>query len=623
MADLFSNVPIPQPLNPLQKPDASSNTLVQQLANAKQRQFEMFKMGENAKRDDLNTLLEYDAYKLGQSFGSLWNLQKDRVKDQIINGNLSPAQSKSLVLSLINDYQKYYNIHAKPFNETWDMHMKLATNPSLLDQYNENLPIGQVYTPMEVGELADIKNQQLNQRFDILEGEPIFLEDGSVQVYDPIADAYVKPEMLTGIGTYDNLFAQQVTNQDIGDLYDWGSSQQAKEVVNVGGRWNEEAANKYFNSHVNLENREGQIHRSQLLASYENALEDSESDPFFTDAQRQVFITKDPESPAYESVWGSGGLAGDVFRRAEEMELWKDATYFEPNTIASDAARRNQRRADRELQDGLITSGQLEPSAPILNAPATARYIRKVGDSTTISLETNDGFVSVIPEYHYINEKGRHVLKYSTTGTNLTPAVMNQVAAQGGAGMTTLTSGEVELTGANYDAVDRYIMAKFGGARLQDLVPGELPKPNPDTQVGSGYVLNDMLGEIPENQELETPGLSITASNEAKSKVADYQQYYLGDKDANTGKIQDKLRSAFNVNQSDIDWMMSQPEFYQRLADAGYRAGGGGTGISRALDAVGGAFGLTPGFAKEQDAYVSMAVDVAYNYLKENGRINE
>lgn len=617
MADLFSNVPIPQPLNPLQKPNASSNSLVQQLANAKQRQFEMFRMGENARRDDLNTLLEYDAYKLGQSFGALYNMQAERVKDQIMNGNLSPSQSKSLVLGLINDYNKYYNIHAKPFNETWGMHMKLATDPRLLDQYNENLPIGQVYTPMEVGQLADIKNQQLNQKFDILEGEPIFLEDGSVQVYDPIADAYVKPEMLTGIGTYDNLFAGQVSNQDIGDLYDWGSSQQAREVVNVGGRWNEEAANKYFYSHVNLNSRDGQAHRSQLLASYENALEDTEADPFFTDAQRQVFITKDQESPAYESVWGEGGLADSLFRRAEEMELWKDATYFEPNTIASDAARRNQRRADRELQDMLITSGQMEPSAPILNGPATARYIRKVGDKTTISISTGDGkLISVVPEYHYINEKGRHVLKYSTTGTNLTPEVLNQLAAQGGTGMTALTSGEIELSGSNYDAVDRYIMAKFGGARLSDLVPGELPKPNPDTQVGSGYLLNDML-ETPENQELETSGISVTS-------LRPEGYFGLNENDANLGKFKDVLRDN-GVNQEAVDFIINSKDFYNRLQASGYEPlqGSAGGGISGSLKGPRTRLARFFGVETGEDKNVQLAVDVALQLLRENGMINE
>lgn len=608
MADLFSNVPIPQPLNPLQKPSSGSDTLIQQLSNAKQRQFEMFKIGENAKREDLNTLLQYDAYKLGESFGGLWKLQAERVADQVINGNISPAQSKGLVLGLINDYQKYYSIHAKPFNETWDMHQKLATNPNILDQYNNNLPIGQVYTPMSVGELADMKNNQLNKKFNILDGEPIFLEDGSVQVYDPIADAYVKPELLQGIGSYDNLFDQQLSNQDIGDLYDWGSTQQAKEVVNVGGRWNKDAAYKYFDSHINLNNREGQAHRAQFLASFEASLENSQSDPVLTDQQKEAFITMNPESAGYESVWGSGGLAESLFKREREKELWQDATYFEPNTIASDAARRNSRRVDRELQDMIITSGQMEPSAPILNGPATARYIRKVGDSTAISIQTESGLVSAIPEYHYINDKGRHVLKYSTTGTNLSPDVLNQLAATGGTGMTNLTSGEIELSGQNYDAVDRYIMAKYGGARLKDLVAGELPKPNPDAQVGKGFLLNEMLGTV-EPQESATSNLSV-------SNPRPEGYYALSNNDNNLGKFQDVLRDN-GVSQEDVDFVMGSKDFYNRLKDSGYTSMPGGTGSWRTRLARG------IGRSTAEDENVQVAVDVAMQILRENGMINE
>jgi hypothetical protein len=562
-------------------------------------------MGENSRRDDLNTLLEYDAYKLGGSFANLYQMQADRVKEQIMDGGLSPSQSKSLVLGLINDYNKYYSIHAKPFSETWDMHQKLATNPNLLDQYNENLPIGQQYTPMEVGQLADIKNKQLNKKFDVNNYPPIFKEDGSVEVFDPMTQMYVKPELLTGLGTYDNLFASQVGNRDIGDLYDWGSSTQAKEVTNVGGYWNEDAAYSYFNSHVNLNNREGQSHRAQLLSSYENSIENSDSDPFFTDAQREAFITKNPESKAYDSVWGEGGLADTLFRKEREMGLWKDATYFEPNTIASDAARRNQRRGDRELQDMIITSGQMEQSAPILNAPATARYIRKVGDSTSISINDGDGLISVIPEYHYINAEGRHILKYSSTGTNMSPEVLNQLAAQGGTGMAKVTSGEIELTGSNYDAVDRYIMAKYGGARLKDLVAGELPKPSPDSQVGSGYVLNDMLG-VSESQDTDTPDSSV---NNPRPKG----YYALNRNDYNLGKFQDVLRDN-NVSQDDIDFVMGSKEFYNRLRESGYTPMPGGTKSWRSR--VARTLGVRNAKA---DQNVDIAVSVAMQFLRENG----
>jgi len=259
----------------------------------------------------------------------------------------------------------------------------------------------------------------------------------------------------------------------------------------------------------------------------------------------------------------------------------------------------------------------MEPSAPILNGPATARYIRKVGDKTTISISTEDGgLISVIPEYHYINEGGRHVLKYSTTGTNLSPEVMNQLAAQGGTGMTALTSGEIELSGSNYDAVDRYIMAKFGGARLSDLVPGELPKSNPDTQVGSGYLLNDMLG-TPENQELETSGISVTS-------LRPEGYYGLNENDANLSKFKDVLRDN-GVNQEAVDFIMNSKDFYNRLQASGYEPlqGSAGGGISGSLKGPRTRLARFFGVETGEDKNVQLAVDVALQLLRENGMINE
>lgn len=472
MADLFSNVPIPQPIDPLQKQSATQSPLIAELMNDRQRKYDMFKIAEQSRLEDLNTMSGYDAYKLGGAFGGLFNKQVERARELIGSGMLSPMQSRQITLSLINDYNKYYNIHAKPFNDTFDIHANLSTNPQALDQYNESIPIGQQYIPMSIEELAITKDNMMNRIFD--PESAVFDEDGNVTVVDELTDQRVKPEMVStgkrpdgnsvGLGGYDHLFASQIQNQDVGSLYDWGQQKSTKEVVSRQGKWNERAANDYFDLNIGLNNREGRLHRAQLLDTYENEL----GDAYMTPQQRKAFIDMDD---SVGSVWGKGGLAENLMGD-KGKSLWKKATYFEP----TEDSRAIEAREDYKLKMDIINGGR-EDRMPIYSVSSTARYIRKVGDDDTISIQKNGSLIEVIPEMHYIDSNGRHVLRAKTKGMNIS----DQVAAMAGeGGLPSYQTIDIDLTGANYDAVDRYVRAKHGGVRLEDLKAGALSEYSQD-----------------------------------------------------------------------------------------------------------------------------------------------
>ena len=397
MADLFSNVPIPQPLDPLQKPKASDSPLVTILTNQRARQFEAFKIAEQARIDDMNTLAGFDIGKLGRAFGGLFQAQVDRAKDMFLAGGMTPAQQRTLTLDLVRDYNKYMMIHVNPFNEAYGVHSNLSTNPQLLDQYNKTLPVGMAYNPMSIEDLAIIKDNQMNKLFDVSKQPVVYDDDGTPNVYDPKTQRYVKPEMVTGVGIdYNGLFNNQIQATDIGTLYDWAEGL-SQDVISRKGIYNEEAANNYFDLNIGLNNRVGATHRAQLLDTYENEI----GGDYMTDDERAAFINMDATKDSYSSLFDSNGMAikdgkADVLMGDKGHELWKKATYFE----AKPDAQRRQAADDYRARNLLINSGR-EDRMPVFDVPSTARLIGKVGDDTTIPLMVNGEVQYAIPQYHY------------------------------------------------------------------------------------------------------------------------------------------------------------------------------------------------------------------------------
>ena len=479
MADLFSNVPIPQPLDPLQKPKASDSPLVTILTNQRARQFEAFKIAEQARIDDMNTLAGFDIGKLGRAFGGLFQDQVDRARDMFLAGGMTPAQQKALVLDLVRDYNKYMTIHVNPFNEAYGIHSNLSTNPQMLDQYNKTLPVGQQYNPMSIEDLAITKDNMMNRVFD--PDSVVFDENGNVTVVDEITGKRVKPEMVTNVGgDYNSLFKNQIQPTDIGTLYDWGQLESTKKVVSRQGLWNKEAANDYFDLNIGLMNRTGAIHRAQLLDTYENEM----GGQFMTDKQRDAFITMDPKKEEYATLFDENGsprgLAATLFGD-EGHKLWKKASYFEPKPDAQ----RRQAADDYRARNLLINSGR-EDKMPVYNVPSTARLIGKVGDDTTIPLIINGEVQYAIPQYHYIDAQGRNVLRASVgTGSD-------DLSTSFGGGSLTMRTEDIVLDGVNYDAVDQYVRAMHGGATLEDLKAGKLAEASDNT----GSPLNNLWGSL-------------------------------------------------------------------------------------------------------------------------------
>lgn len=631
MADLFSNVPIPQPLNTLQKPKASDSPLVSILSNDRQRRFEAFKLAEEARINDMNSLAGFKIGELGQSFGGLFQAQVDRAKEMMLRGGMTPAESKSLVLNLVRDYEKYKMIHVNPFQEVYGLHASLSTDPKLLDQYNYSLPVGQQYNPMQIEELGIIKDDQMNKLFNANDPtNPVTFDPitGDPMVYDPKQQTYVKPEMVSGIGKYDELFANRIQPQDIGTLYDWGQEAATQKVVTRRGVWHEGAANDYFDLSIGLKNRSGAIHRAQLLDTYENEL----GTQYMTDKQREAFINMNPQSEEYTSLFDESGkpiglaatLLGD-----EGRDLWKKATYFEP---VPDAQRRQDSDAYR-TRNLLINSGR-EDIMPIYSVPSTARLIGKIGDDDTIPLMVQGEMQYAIPRYHYIDAQGRHVLKASIVSeTGESESVYS-------GGLATSSTIDVPLEGVNYDAVDRYIRSKHGGATLEDLRAGKLPKAYDSNEAplnavwgsldveeggsmgysekenanlsiqgvpGSPYRLRYQVDQERYESALSSVRQMLKQYPEASRIFAAQGSMFAGISNPNITAdknleilVKDLVDAGYSDSQ--ISTAISTPEFYTELKKIGYRPAGRGTTdrLRRLLEFIVSLTGFETGTAKQR-----------------------
>lgn len=617
MADLFSNVPIPQPLDPLQKPKASDSPLVSILTNQRARQFEAFKIAEQARIDDMNTLAGFDIGKLGKAFGGLFQAQVDRARDMMLAGGMTPAQQKSLVLDLVRDYNKYMTVHVNPFNEAYGIHSNLSTNPQMLDQYNKTLPVGQQYNPMSIEDLAITKDNMMNRVFD--PDSIVFDENGNVTVVDEITGKRVKPEMVTNVGgDYNSLFKNQIQPTDIGTLYDWAEGL-SQDIISRKGIYNEEAANNYFDLNIGLNNRVGATHRAQLLDTYENEI----GGDYMTDDERAAFINMDATKDSYGSLFDSNGMAikdgkADVLMGDKGHDLWKKATYFE----AKPDAQRRQAADDYRARNLLINSGR-EDKMPVYNVPSTARLIGKVGDDTTIPLIINGEVQYAIPQYHYIDAQGRNVLRASVgTGSD-------DLSTSFGGGSLTMRTEDIVLDGVNYDAVDQYVRAMHGGATLEDLKAGKLPEASDNT----GSPLNNLWGSLDSEAPVQAgdaevfpvematgsdgstyrPGFQVSQERydsalsavraafretpESREMFSAQPSLFAGisnpnmtaDKNLET-LVKDLVDAGYNDSQ--ISTAMATPGFYDELRKIGYTPSGGGLTdrlrrlLSSFLDAV-------------------------------------
>ncbi len=551
MADLFSNVPIPQPLDPLQKPKASDSPLVSILTNQRARQFEAFKIAEQARIDDMNTLAGFDIGKLGKAFGGLFQAQVDRARDMMLAGGMTPAQQKSLVLDLVRDYNKYMTVHVNPFNEAYGIHSNLSTNPQMLDQYNKTLPVGQQYNPMSIEDLAITKDNMMNRVFD--PDSIVFDENGNVTVVDEITGKRVKPEMVTNVGgDYNSLFKNQIQPTDIGTLYDWAEGL-SQDVISRKGMWNEEAANNYFDLNIGLNNRVGATHRAQLLDTYENEI----GGDYMTDDERAAFINMDATKDSYGSLFDSNGMAikdgkADVLMGDKGHDLWKKATYFE----AKPDAQRRQAADDYRARNLLINSGR-EDKMPVYNVPSTARLIGKVGDDTTIPLIINGEVQYAIPQYHYIDAQGRNVLRASVgTGSD-------DLSTSFGGGSLTMRTEDIVLDGVNYDAVDQYVRAMHGGATLEDLKAGKLPEASDNT----GSPLNNLWGSLDSEAPVQSGDAEVfPVEMSTGSDGSTYRPAYQVSQERYDSALS-AVRAAFRETPESREMFSAQPSLFTGISN--------------------------------------------------------
>ena len=230
MADLFSNVPIPRPIDPVDR--SGNSSMVDSVLQNNRMKLDQFRLTEATRREDLNSMAEFDIAALGDSFGGVFRAQSQRVLERIRSGEVNGVEAKALVVGLTNDYRKYKQLHADPFENLYGNYESLSMDPNALKSYNENLPIGEIQNPMTVEDLALARHSSLNEIFD---GNDVkFDENGQPLVKDPATGSYVKPEMVGGVGQFSNVFQGPVAT-DIGSLYDWGASEQTKNIVSRNG----------------------------------------------------------------------------------------------------------------------------------------------------------------------------------------------------------------------------------------------------------------------------------------------------------------------------------------------------------------------------------------------------
>ena len=134
-----------------------------------------------------------------------------------------------------------------------------------------------------------------------------------------------------------------------------------------------------------------------------------------------------------------------------------------------------------------------------------------------------------IPQYHYIDAQGRHVLRASVgTGSD-------DLSTSFGGGSLTMRTEDIVLDGVNYDAVDQYVRAMHGGATLEDLKAGKLPEASDNT----GSPLNNLWGSL---------------DSEAPMQAGDAEAFPV---EMATGSDGSTYRPAFQVSQERYDSALS------------------------------------------------------------------
>ena len=487
MADLFSNVPIPRPIDPVDR--SGNSSMVDSVLQNNRMKLDQFRLTEATRREDLNSLAEFDIAALGDSFGGVFRAQSQRAQERIRSGEVNGVEAKALVVGLTNDYRKYKQLHADPFENLYGNYESLSMDPNALKSYNENLPIGEIQNPMTVEDLALARHSSLNEVFD---GNDVkFDESGQPLVKDPATGSYVKPEMVGGVGQFSNVFQGPVAT-DIGSLYDWGASEQTKNIVSRNGLWNESAANDLFDLSIMTDGRKGATRRSQFLASYE-----SKNGEYFTDDERKAFVNLDRSN---ETVWGDKGI-GHSLLKEHGHDLWKEASYFKDEGDKMTYTERKFSENERNLKNDFINKFEYDkyPTNATLNS-----QVRHIGlPNKQMQMVVDGQLKEVSPQYLYLSENEELMIRanvvesVSQGGPNVGNSNLNI------ADLTVTRTLDLPISGPNRDAINKYVIRNFGGATLEDIMPAKFPEGLAPVSTVSAAPFNDIGGFQTETAAVE------------------------------------------------------------------------------------------------------------------------